>query len=646
MRAVATALLVRLGGRLGRSHGESGQVLVLLGLTSVVLLGFAGMAIDVGRFYSERRFLQNAADAAALAGARAITRGQTADQATASARAVLTSNFTTAPNGTLPGLPGDVPVYADGASGTPSALVEGIVVAPTSSFSGCDVRVAIRADVAWTFARVLGFETATIGAQARAGCRGALLPLAVRRYLNGPGPNVAPAAPCLDDADDFTDVFATADTSCLGSETDAALRVGASPGSAFDATSPDGDRGHHGRIVPVLGQGAQPNNAADFRGFIALDLRYSDTGSAVPYNGVDGSQSADALKGLQAGYICDAYPSDAPALGERIAILSGNSAGLAVDELYRCFQPGDEILVSVYPGSVRDLQDYTVDLPAPLEVPTTGTLPVPGAFRVALPPAYSWPISFSTEGDPGDTANPWGRTGLGNGNGNGTDPITYAPATITAAGGTRQTISLGGLTTRSARRGIYALWIRSAANGVTKRTPLPVNVGGVTQDFVLETTTNRLSGASATGTVSLGVKVRNASGAGFGGAVTLTLEDPSGRLGLPAPLVLTPTTSGATGTLSIGTTGVLAGDYDVVLRATGTNGSGDPVTHLTRISVGVGTSTVNGSGTYIELSGYAVMRVVTTESNSVSAYAITPVISDPNDPLLRLGQRPRLIPWD
>jgi len=48
---------------------EFGQGLVLGTLAMVAILGFAAMAIDVGIFLHERRDLQNAADAAALAGA-------------------------------------------------------------------------------------------------------------------------------------------------------------------------------------------------------------------------------------------------------------------------------------------------------------------------------------------------------------------------------------------------------------------------------------------------------------------------------------------------------------------------------------------------------------------------------------------------
>lgn len=53
---------------------QSGAVLVMLGVTLVVLLGFAALAIDLGRTYLVRTELQNAADAAALAGAKELNQ--------------------------------------------------------------------------------------------------------------------------------------------------------------------------------------------------------------------------------------------------------------------------------------------------------------------------------------------------------------------------------------------------------------------------------------------------------------------------------------------------------------------------------------------------------------------------------------------
>jgi len=73
-------------GRRARRRSQ-GQVLVLFALSLVAILAFAGLAFDIGRFYGERRFLQNAADAAALAAANALIRGGTTADADADARA-------------------------------------------------------------------------------------------------------------------------------------------------------------------------------------------------------------------------------------------------------------------------------------------------------------------------------------------------------------------------------------------------------------------------------------------------------------------------------------------------------------------------------------------------------------------------------
>ena len=50
-------------------------MLVIFALLLVVLLGFAGVAIDIGRQNAERRHIQTAADAAALAACRALIDG-------------------------------------------------------------------------------------------------------------------------------------------------------------------------------------------------------------------------------------------------------------------------------------------------------------------------------------------------------------------------------------------------------------------------------------------------------------------------------------------------------------------------------------------------------------------------------------------
>ena len=55
---------------------DRGQVLVLVALSLLVLIAFVALAVDVGSIYQGRRFLQNAADAGALAGAEEICFGE------------------------------------------------------------------------------------------------------------------------------------------------------------------------------------------------------------------------------------------------------------------------------------------------------------------------------------------------------------------------------------------------------------------------------------------------------------------------------------------------------------------------------------------------------------------------------------------
>ena len=69
----------RTGGRRGpRSAGlwERGQTLVVVALVLVALVAFLALIVDLGNVYAQRRLMQNAADAGALAGARALALGK------------------------------------------------------------------------------------------------------------------------------------------------------------------------------------------------------------------------------------------------------------------------------------------------------------------------------------------------------------------------------------------------------------------------------------------------------------------------------------------------------------------------------------------------------------------------------------------
>lgn len=63
---------------------EHGQAIVLLVFGMIVLLGMAGLAIDGGNLYAQRRHAQNAVDNAALAYASALNKGTSNGAAVAS----------------------------------------------------------------------------------------------------------------------------------------------------------------------------------------------------------------------------------------------------------------------------------------------------------------------------------------------------------------------------------------------------------------------------------------------------------------------------------------------------------------------------------------------------------------------------------
>jgi hypothetical protein len=120
---------------------RNGQVLVQVAMLMVVLLLFLAIAIDVGNILTERRRMQNAADAGALAGAWEICFGDPA-------RAELTTRE-----------------YAVDRNGAQVADV---------SIEGGEVTVYAREAAIMYLMRIFGVETADVNAMAVATCGGAV----------------------------------------------------------------------------------------------------------------------------------------------------------------------------------------------------------------------------------------------------------------------------------------------------------------------------------------------------------------------------------------------------------------------------------------------------------------------------------------
>lgn len=632
---------------------DHGQVLVLFALSAVVLLAGAGLAVDIGRFYSERRYLQNAADAAALAAANALIRGESNANAEAAARDVLTRNFQADPNGVTPALPPATPVYESGQAGDPLYLLDGVLI------SGGDVRVAIRNQIQYVFGGVIGLGSNQIGARARVNLNGNLLPIAVRRYVNAPGPQGGATSPCPVNHGQFMDFFATANTSCIGTDSDASLRSTPSAGAAFDPVTPGSDATSHGPVVAILGQGAQPSNGADFRGFVALDIRnFATSSSQLYYNGVTSGTNANTLKAMQAAWVsAGGYPGPMfppivfpPDPNDQVAIMSGNATGIAIDAVNSRFAPGDEVLVLVYSGLTQAIPDFTISSPGTVSVDITGTAASAGSFKVSRNQAFSGTVALSTLTDALDPQNPM-NTGALLG---GANPVTYNPNPVTPSLGSGQTVLMENVSTSGATAGIYTLWVQGQAGSpylTTKWEPFALKVGTVSRDFTLTSGSSQETAANVGDQVTFALNLRR-SGPAFGGTVTLSADTPLptgvGTIAFSANPVTPTSGSGTNVSLTINTGTMAPGAHRFVIRATGMNGDSPSkkVTHLLPLTVYVGTASSGGTQEYVDITGFAVMRIATANSNSIEGYAISPVYADMNDPQLRRGQVARLVPWN
>lgn len=130
--------------RCGRE--ESGNTLVIVAISLVSLLGFAGLVVDGGSLFLAKSKLQKALDAAVLAGAQELK----ANQSVAKQKAI------------------DV------------AATNGFTLTPSDFTTGStyiEVNKTVTQDL--TFAKVLGFSTADVHAVARAEVKGGVVPVGI-----------------------------------------------------------------------------------------------------------------------------------------------------------------------------------------------------------------------------------------------------------------------------------------------------------------------------------------------------------------------------------------------------------------------------------------------------------------------------------
>jgi hypothetical protein len=141
-----------------RRPGERGQTIILVAVALVSLLAMAALAIDVTTLYVARGEMQRAADAAALAGAKAfVDSGITTDPTNATRQALAQTMTTSVINSLVP---------QNKISGAPPVLA----AAPTFDFTrpgNPQVSVTLqRTDLPTFFARIFGRRLSTVSATA------------------------------------------------------------------------------------------------------------------------------------------------------------------------------------------------------------------------------------------------------------------------------------------------------------------------------------------------------------------------------------------------------------------------------------------------------------------------------------------------
>lgn len=639
---------------LGRRRAtQRGQVLVMVAILLVLLLAFAGMAIDIGRQVAERRHVQTAADAGALAVCRELIAGASDAAAAQAGREVALANLHGSPAGASATVAPDIArKYTDGHAGDPAYLESGILVAGTT------VRVAISSTVEATLARVMGINQFDTGARARCALQGGpAIPIAARRYTNPPGPSGG-----------FVDFVATEATSTSG-VVDNVDPLGYSGRTPATEAEP-------GPAFGIYGPESKANNDSSFRGFIALDVRnFESTTSRVYYNGVPPGVNENTLKNMTGEYIRTGYPGPAfptvsnPATGAtQVAVLSGNDTAMVLGNFKDVYEVGDRLLLAVYDGTVMEIPDFSLTPPPFVALPSTTATPTDGpSFTVSRNDAFNSTVTLHLHGDalaPNAAHDILPDPPVTPPSGGDMDQPTWSTDTfVPAKKGTK--VDMLDISTNVVPAGIYTVWLEGHSGNPyfqTRRVPVPVLIGGAVRDFSLANSTTHGSTPNLGGVITLGLYASTTTSSSTkwgssGSAVSLTWDATSfatcslGAASLPAsqvtfsPASVTPSSSGS-GTPSdviINTAGLAAGCYTFVVRGTGTNGDGQPVTHLLPVTFTV--ATTESSGKYVDVIGFAVFEVSGLDANSITGRAVTGIRADPMDQALRRAQRPRLLPW-
>ncbi len=632
-----------------------------------VLMGFAALSIDVGRFYSERRFLQDAVDSATLACAYKYAQGGTVLEAWTAADNVLQQrNLKGNPLG-LPAGPGGVeyaPLGSEQYDPTvaPQNLISGILPVTTNG-KGC--RVAITVDVPTFLIKIVSPTLNTIKMTTRgyAKSKTGFLPSVVKRNDNPPGPgNGSP--------NQFIDHIMAEGQDYLCTSTN--------PAGCTVA-----DQVNKGREFVLFGQSAKASNDASFRGYIALDIRDFTTTDGVgdlvheqdnglAYNGVSPTASVNTLKAFESAWILEGYPGPdicvvqagnfAPCA--QLAVLNGANSGIFVEDYTTRFRIGDKLLLQLYDGTVKTVPDFNL---------TSGTLTLASTGTQNSTISYTYSPQFQSSGatvtatlipDNGTMTTDGGANPTTNPFRNGCATNGTFSANPTPGGVATYTQNWTGIATTACDKGIYQAWVRGSSSApFTSRVHealVNINVDnqlkdyslassdafveigsvGTQANFVIRPTTSASGPTKWTKPDVLTLSWAKCPTSSTGGVLVCGIDGviPSLSVGSVDP--------GENHTFNVQTTTAVDGEiYTGWVRGAGIDEDNKRVTHLLEVKLEVNV-VAGGATQYADVLGYAVFQVTALDSNEVFGRAITGSYADPNDPALAVGRKIGLVPWE
>jgi Flp pilus assembly protein TadG len=181
---------------INKRKNQRGYAVIMTALTMLVSLPLVGLAVDVSTLYMIKTKLQQAVDAGALAGARALANGSTVAQQAANAESTATQFF----NANFP----------TGFWGTTNINLAAPTVDSTSVPNYRSVTTSATVTAPLYFLRVLGQNTTLIAASSQAGRRDVAMVLVLDRSssMNYPFMGTTACAIMVTDAAQFLNYFA------------------------------------------------------------------------------------------------------------------------------------------------------------------------------------------------------------------------------------------------------------------------------------------------------------------------------------------------------------------------------------------------------------------------------------------------------